>query len=389
MSTSSSEIAILGGGISGIIAALELEARGVFPTLYESTDRLGGRVKSDFFDDIPLDHGFQVLLTAYPEVVKYLDLSALKLHYFRPGAYIFGKDGKVELIGDAFRDPSFLWPTVKANSASLLDKIKLLVEQRRISGLPVEEIFNQRDQSTLESLYSKYSERFINQFFKPFYGGIFLEKELQTSVKQFEFVFHMFANGYAALPKGGMQSVIDQLSAKLTKTKVLLNHKVTIEEVKDRHDKVIQTFAEKDQKWHGTEVFYFELPKTSKYSEKLKNVIGLFPESNSVNSMHVLQGGNTAILSATAIGVSEDSDRLEVLIREEIKTRSGIEAGKLVKHYKIEKALPVISEIRLKPDSSKNNQSVIRSGDYLLYPSLNAAMSSGRIAAEKAFKNEL
>ena len=387
MSTSSPDIAILGGGISGIIAALELEARGVFPTLYESTDRLGGRVKTDFFDDIPLDHGFQVLLTAYPEVVKYLDLAALELHYFRPGAYIFGKDGKVELIGDAFRDPSFLWPTIKSKAASLFDKINLLGEQRRISGLSVEEIFNQRNQSTLESLYSKYSERFINQFFKPFYGGIFLEKELQTSVKQFEFVFHMFANGYAALPKGGMQSLIDQLVAKLTKTKVLLNHKVTIEEVKDRHDKVIQTFAEKDQKWHGTEVFYFELPKASKYLEKLTNVIGLFPESNSVNSMYVLQGRNTAILSVTAIGVSEDSDRLEGLIREEIQTRSGIEAGKLVKHFKIEKALPVIPEIRLNSDSLEVDPAVFRSGDYLLYPSLNAAMNSGRIAAEKALQN--
>ena len=387
MSISSPDIAILGGGISGIIAALELEARDVLPTLYESSNRLGGRVKTDFFDDIPLDHGFQVLLTAYPEVLKYLDLSALELHYFKPGAYIFGKDGKVELIGDAFRDPSFLLPTIKANAASLLDKIKLLSEQRRISGLSVKEIFNQPDRSTLESLSSKYSERFINQFFKPFYGGIFLEKELQTSVKQFEFVFHMFASGYAALPKGGMQSVIDQLSSKLTKTKVLLNHKVTLEEVKDRHDKVIQTFAGKDQKWHGTEVFYFELPKTSKYSKKLKNVIGLFPESNSVNSMHVLEGRNITILSATAIGVSEDSDRLEGLIREEIQTRSGIEPGKLVKHYKIEKALPVISQMRYNLDSLEVDPGVLRSGDYLLYPSLNAAMSSGRIAAEKALQN--
>jgi hypothetical protein len=387
MSTSFFEVAILGGGISGIIAALELESKGAYPIIYESSDRLGGRVKTDFFDDIPLDHGFQVLLTAYPEVIKYLDLSALELHYFKPGAYIFRKDSKVELIGDAFRDLSFLWPTIKANSAGLLDKIKLLAEQRRISGLSIEEIFNQSDQSTIDSLQSKYSQRFINQFLKPFYGGIFLEKELQTSVIQFEFVFHMFANGYAALPKRGMQSVIDQLSAKLTKTKVLLNHKATIEEVKDRHDKVIQTFAEVDQKWHGTEVFYFELHEVTKYSEKLKDIIGLFPESNSVNSMHVLQGRNTSILSATAIGVSDDSDRLEVLIRDEIKMRSGIEPGKLVKHFKIEKALPVISEIRLKPDSSKNNQSVIRSGDYLLYPSLNAAMSSGRIAAEKSLQH--
>ena len=389
MSLPSPDIAILGGGISGIIAALELEAEGVFPTLYESTDRLGGRVKTDFFEDIPHDHGFQVLLTAYPEVIKYLDLSALELHYFKPGAYIFRKDGKVELIGDAFRDRSFLWPTIKANSASLFDKMKLLAEQRRISDSHIEAIFNQYDQSTAESLHSKYSGRFINQFFKPFYGGIFLEKELQTSVKQFEFVFHMFANGYAALPKRGMQSVIHQLSAKLTKTKVLLNHKVTTEEAIDRHDKVIQTFAEMNQKWHGTEVFYFELSEVSKYSEKLKQVIGLFPESNSVNSIHILEGRNASVLSATAIGVSDDSDRLEVLIRDEIKTRSGIEPGKLVKHFKIDKALPVISEIRLKPDSPNVESSVIRSGDYLLYPSLNAAMSSGRYAAERALQIQL
>ena len=382
----SSDIAILGGGISGIIAALELEARGVFPTLYESSGRLGGRLKTDFFDDIPLDYGFQVLLTAYPEVIKYLDLSVLELHYFKPGAYIFRKDGKVELIGDAFRDPSFLWPTIKANSAGLLDKVKLLGEQRRISALSVDEIFNQIDRPTIDSLHSKYSRRFINQFFKPFYGGIFLEKQLKTTVIQFEFVFHMFAKGYAAMPKRGMQAVIDQLCEKLTKTRVLLNQKVTTEEALKRHDKVIQTFAEKDQKWHGTEVFYFELPNTSKYSDKLQNVIGLFPESNSVNSIHVLKGRNTSILSATAIGVSEDSERLETSIREEIKMRSGIEPGKLVKHFKIEKALPVISEIRLKPDSSNADSAVIRSGDYLLYPSLNAAMSSGRNAAEKALQ---
>lgn len=386
MSMPSSDIAILGGGISGIIAALELEARGVFPTLYESSGRLGGRVKTDFFDDIPLDHGFQVLLTAYPEVIKYLDLSVLELNYFKPGAYIFRKDGKVEFIGDAFRDPSFFWPTIKANSAGLLDKVKLLGEQRRISALSVDEIFNQVDRPTIDFLHSKYSRRFINQFFKPFYGGIFLEKHLHTTVIQFEFVFHMFTKGYAAMPKRGMQAVIDQLCEKLTKTKVLLNQKVTTEEALKRHDKVIQTFAEKDQKWHGTEVFYFELPNTSKYSDKLQNVIGLFPESNSVNSIHVLKGRNTSILSATAIGVSEDSERLETSIREEIKMRSGIEPGKLVKHFKIEKALPVISEIRLKPDSSNADSAVIRSGDYLLYPSLNAAMSSGRNAAEKALQ---
>ena len=110
----------------------------------------------------------------------------------------------------------------------------------------------------------------------------------------------------------------------------------------------------------------------------------MFPDSTSVNSIHILEGTNSKVLSATAIGVSQDSDRLELLIREEIKARSGIETGKRIKRYKIEKALPVISNMSLVPAFTSSDIKVIRSGDYLLYPSLNAAMSSGRIAAEQA-----
>lgn len=384
MTKTSPDVAILGGGISGIIAALELESRGYQPIIYESSDRLGGRVKTDFYEDIPLDHGFQVLLTAYPEVQKYLDLESLELQYFRPGAFLFKKNGDVEQLGDAFRDLSFLWPTIKSTSASFRDKFKLLLEQRRICSLALDEIFSQSNKSTIEALQSKFSEQFINEFFKPFYGGIFLEKELQTSVIQFEFVFQMFAKGYAALPNKGMQAVVDQLASKLSKTKVLLGQNVNVEQMKKSHDCVIQTFADNTQKWNGTEVFYFDLATKSKYVNALKNTIGLFPDSTSVNSIHILEGTNSKVLSATAIGVTQDSDRLELLIREEIKARSGIETGKRIKRYKIEKALPIISNMSLVPAFTSSDIKVIRSGDYLLYPSLNAAMSSGRIAAEQA-----
>ena len=82
------KIHIIGGGISGLIAARVLENYGYNPTIIESTDRVGGRVNTDIINGYQLDHGFQVLLTAYPAAQKYLNYDALELQEFLPGAAI-------------------------------------------------------------------------------------------------------------------------------------------------------------------------------------------------------------------------------------------------------------------------------------------------------------
>ncbi|MEM9850536.1 MAG: PHP domain-containing protein, partial [Pseudomonadota bacterium] len=41
------------------------------PEIYEASDAVGGRVRTDVFESYQLDRGFQVLLTAYPMVGKY------------------------------------------------------------------------------------------------------------------------------------------------------------------------------------------------------------------------------------------------------------------------------------------------------------------------------
>jgi len=105
------KIHIVGAGISGLIAAKVLEDHGFCPIVIESTESAGGRVKTDIIDGYQLDHGFQVLLTAYPAAKKYLDFKALDLQRFLPGAAIFTSRRQI-VLGDPLRDLSLLFPTL-------------------------------------------------------------------------------------------------------------------------------------------------------------------------------------------------------------------------------------------------------------------------------------
>ena len=118
------KIYIIGAGLSGLVAALELEKAGLSPVILEASDRVGGRMKTDEIDGFRLDHGFQVLNTAYPEAKKYLDLHALQLKTFDPGAVIFdGKDSYV--ITDPLRNPLKIVGMAFSKVGTFLDKVKM------------------------------------------------------------------------------------------------------------------------------------------------------------------------------------------------------------------------------------------------------------------------
>lgn len=74
---SKKKVYIIGAGVSGLIAAYELEQEGHQPIIMERTGSVGGRVKTVKKNGYNLDLGFQVLLSAYPMANKYLDMEAL------------------------------------------------------------------------------------------------------------------------------------------------------------------------------------------------------------------------------------------------------------------------------------------------------------------------
>ena len=125
------KIHIIGAGVSGLIAARVLENHGFSPIVIEATDRVGGRIKTDVIKGYQLDHGFQVLLTAYPAVKKYLDCDALELQNILPGASIF-KSKHQKIIGDPLRNLSLMFPTLKSGIGTFSDKLKILKLNQQI-----------------------------------------------------------------------------------------------------------------------------------------------------------------------------------------------------------------------------------------------------------------
>jgi len=54
---------VVGGGLSGLVAAARLADAGADVTLLERRPEVGGRVRTETVDGFTLDRGFQVLFT--------------------------------------------------------------------------------------------------------------------------------------------------------------------------------------------------------------------------------------------------------------------------------------------------------------------------------------
>jgi hypothetical protein len=86
-------------GLAGLACARALSFRGVTCTVLEASDGVGGRVRTDVVDGFRLDRGFQIALTAYPELHHQLDVRRLSLQRFEPGALV-RVNGRLRHVAD-------------------------------------------------------------------------------------------------------------------------------------------------------------------------------------------------------------------------------------------------------------------------------------------------
>jgi phytoene dehydrogenase-like protein len=188
-------------------------------------------VRTDLVDGFRLDRGFQVALTAYPELHHQLDVGKLSLRRFDPGAMV-RVNGRLRHVADPRRRPRHALATAVAPVGSPLDKarlVRLVAEVRR--GTPASLLrrppAGTPDPTTLEALVARgFSDRMIDEFFVPLLGGIQLDPLLEVPFRRAALILRMLAEGDAALPAAGMQAIPDQLAAALPDGTVRLGVRV-------------------------------------------------------------------------------------------------------------------------------------------------------------------
>ena len=223
------KVIVVGAGLAGLTCAKVLSEGGAEVVVLEGSDGVGGRVRTDERDGFLLDRGFQVYFTAYPVSRRHLDHASLDLRTFDPGALL--RRGREEsVLSDPLRDPKALVPSLLSRAATFPDKLRTL----KLGASSVAEgtqsvagINGQGDVSSLQYLRDRgFSEPFIDGFFRPFYGGIFLDRSLSTSARVLRFTFKMLATGKTTVPARGIGEIPKQLASRLPDDALRLNSPV-------------------------------------------------------------------------------------------------------------------------------------------------------------------
>lgn len=228
-------ILVVGAGLAGLTCAKALAAAGLQVRVIEAADHVGGRVRTDHSPDgFLLDRGFQVLFTAYPAARRNLDYAALRLKKLRPGAALV-REGKWHEMGDPLRAPGLLAPTLGNPLLTTGDRLRALrlrgyARRRKPHDIFYGKLRGRRgaDRSTYDELKRRnFSDQgFIENFARPFYGGIFLDRSLETSARMLLFTFKMLASGDIVIPEQGMGAITDQLAAALPPNAIRLETRV-------------------------------------------------------------------------------------------------------------------------------------------------------------------
>ena len=414
---SKAEVIVVGAGLAGLCCARRLHDSGRRFLILEAGETVGGRARTERFEGFLLDHGFQVLLTGYPEAKKVLDFDALNLGKFAPGALIRYR-GKFHRFADPWRSPQHIFATAISPVATLADKLRIARLRRRVTRGTLDKLYSHPETTTIERLKREgFSNRVIEHFFRPFLGGIFLEPGLETSSRKFEFVFRMFALGEAALPTHGMGAMAKQIASTLPTDCIRTSTPVNdIESNRVRLEKGEVIFAEQVvlacDPWsadrlkgtqstvpaNGVTCIYFAAPRPPIEEPILVlNGDGEGPINNLCVPSQVCRNyapPGESLVSVTVLGTvnTQSEDFLgDVVAQLKDWYGSQIDSWRHLKNHIITHALPSQPPPALSPveKPASTEEGIIVCGDYLDTASIQGAMISGRRAAEEIINRDM
>lgn len=369
---------VIGGGLAGLSAALTLQEAGEDVELFEASDAVGGRVRSDYLDGFILDRGFQLINAGYPE------LKRLKVI---PEIEFIKSDRTVDVVTpfglQSIGDPRLhLLQGIRSPLGSLKEKIAFLVFMGARSSL--------QGKNLEEALLNSGTHNLYHNLLKPFLTGVFLTSPSNISASYGQEVIKSFIVGDSGLPLAGVGVLAEALAARVEK--VHLDSPVNdLSQFADRTI-IIATDYRSSQFLLGIHeelpfsqsfTWYHSVPSGLISSKRLRVTSTGSPIVNSIAVSNLLPSyapvGETLISTTTLIDINDDE------LKKNLAALWSIRADQfsLIRRYEIADALPIFSQSAGELRTNKVRAGLYRAGDYLTAGSQNGALLSGRLAAQE------
>ncbi|GAA4921178.1 phytoene dehydrogenase-like protein [Actinomycetospora succinea] len=218
------DVVVVGAGLAGLRAAQTVARAGRSVVVCEAGDGVGGRVRTDVVDGFLVDRGFQILNTSYPALRAAVDLDALDLRRFVPGAAVRDGDGRLHRLADPRRVPTWAPRTALDGLLGPGDKARIGALTLRALTVPPKRQARAPERSTADELARwGLGGAPTETFLRPFLAGVLGDRDLGTSSRVFSLFWRSFARGDLTLPSRGIGAVTAQLAARLPTGTVLLD----------------------------------------------------------------------------------------------------------------------------------------------------------------------
>ena len=377
-----SSVIVVGAGLAGLNCAQILSKSGLEVTVLEASDRIGGRVKSDYIDGFTCDHGFQVINPKYSElqrtgVVEDLNIKTL------PKGFEINIGGKDFRLGDFRKNLSYLPGDLASRTGSLKEKINFL----KFVAWPG------KDRPLGEALTA--SGDFYRKTMKGFLDGVFLTDSDSVSSEMAHEIIRWFVKGSPGVPERG----VAQLSALMSRG---LNIRLNTEVIQIR-DGLVQTkdfeisgdyvviatnalqkkrlVGGEDVLMHYSATWYHAIENGLITSDHLR----LSADSTLVNSVVISNvapsyaPSGRSLISSTTLHA-----RTETEISRAVAELWGISEREmdLVARYEIPHSLPRHLSGKGLVSPQRVSKNVFLAGDDFAIPAQQGALMSGRLAAE-------